>query len=70
MRFWWLSFEKGDNYLDKHRSRHRIDGLEKCPLEPTEEAGVRHRIDGLESYDVVNGQVLAVRHRIDGLENG
>ena len=19
MRFWWLSFEKGDNYLDKHR---------------------------------------------------
>ena len=20
MRFWWLSFEKGDNYLDKHRS--------------------------------------------------
>ena len=50
--------------------RHRIDGLEKCPLETTEEAGVRHRIDGLESYDVVNGQVLAVRHRIDGLENG
>ena len=20
MRFWWLSFEKGDNYVDKHRT--------------------------------------------------
>ena len=23
MRFWWLSFEKGDNYLDKHRQKRQ-----------------------------------------------
>ena len=29
MRFWWLSFEKGDNYLDKHRLRKHSNWSQK-----------------------------------------
>ena len=32
MRFWWLSFEKGDNYLDKHRINDFINPSEKEPF--------------------------------------